>query len=202
MQKRDGGEGVSVVIGGEAGAAEGDFTSCMLWSTRPNRELPVLMIVTNNGYGISTTARSQISASPIERAAAFGIPGESFDGNDPVASWHAVDRAISYCRQTRHPYILEARVSRLHGHSSSSGSQRVAHEVDCLESFERKLLEVGIIDAHTLEALHNDATDEMNAAVALVMREPHPRPDDVERFTYAPSPVDAVYPEDYTGLPR
>src|SRR5438309_5344993 len=54
MQKRYGGDGVSVVIGGDAGTAEGDFASCMVWSTRPGTELPVLMVVTNNGYGIST----------------------------------------------------------------------------------------------------------------------------------------------------
>ena len=42
---------------------------------------------------------------------------------------------------------------------------------------------------------------EADTAVATAMREPKPRPQDVERFTYAPSPVDAVYPEDYTGLP-
>ena len=54
MQKRFGGDGVSIVIGGDAGSAEGDFSSCMVWSTRPGNPLPVLMVVTNNGYGIST----------------------------------------------------------------------------------------------------------------------------------------------------
>ena len=42
---------------------------------------------------------------------------------------------------------------------------------------------------------------EADAAVEQALREPKPRPSDVEKFTYAPSPVDAVYPGDYTGLP-
>src|SRR6185369_2793318 len=43
MQKRTGSDGVTIVVGGEAGSAEGDFTTCMLWASRPCNELPVLM---------------------------------------------------------------------------------------------------------------------------------------------------------------
>ena len=72
------------LIGGDAGTAEGDFASCMIWSTRPGNELPVLMIVTNNGWGISTPACSQHGEKHIiDRGKAFGIPGEVVDGNDP-----------------------------------------------------------------------------------------------------------------------
>src|SRR5947209_1701711 len=98
VQKRYGGDGVSVVIGGDAGTAEGDFASCMIWSTRPGNELPVLIIVTNNHWGISTSAASQHGeAQIIDRGKAFGIPGEVVDGNDVVASWHAIRRAMTYC---------------------------------------------------------------------------------------------------------
>jgi 2-oxoisovalerate dehydrogenase E1 component alpha subunit len=48
----------------------------------------------------------------------------------------------------------------------------------------------------------HDAKEEADTAVVQAMGEPRPGPEDVERFTYAPSPVDVVYPEDYTGLPR
>src|SRR5262245_2948266 len=54
VQKRFGGEGITIVVGGEAGTAEGDFETCLNWSTRPGQELPVLMLVANNRYGIST----------------------------------------------------------------------------------------------------------------------------------------------------
>src|SRR6516165_10236404 len=56
VQKRHGGDGVTIVVGGDAGTAEGDFATCLVWSTRPGQELPVLMIVMNNLWGISTPA--------------------------------------------------------------------------------------------------------------------------------------------------
>jgi 2-oxoisovalerate dehydrogenase E1 component alpha subunit len=203
VQKRHGGDGITIVVGGDAGTAEGDFASCMIWSTRPGNELPVLMIVANNCWGVSTPARSQHGEHHIfERGAAFGIPGELVDGNDPVASWFAVQRAMRYTRQTRRPYLLEAMVSRLHGHSSSSGAIRVTNEVDCISLFEKKMLEAGVTDREAIERVHRDAKTEADAAADQVVTEPRPKPEDVCKFTYAPSEVDAVYLRDYTGLPK
>jgi len=203
VQKRFGGDGITIVTGGDAGTAEGDFASCLVWSTRPGHELPVLMIVTNNRWGISTAAAEVHGEMHIaDRGKAFGIPGEVVDGNDPVASWHAVDRAMSYVRRTRRPFLLEAMVSRLHGHSSSSGALRVEGEPDPILLFEHKLVASGVADWRTLKAVHAEAEAEVEAALEEVLAEPMPTPQDVERCTYAPSPVDAVYPEDYTGLPQ
>src|SRR5688500_2583264 len=55
VQKRHGGDGITIVTGGDAGTAEGDFASCLVWSSRPGSELPILIIVTNNQWGISTS---------------------------------------------------------------------------------------------------------------------------------------------------
>src|SRR5204863_5320432 len=102
MQKRHGGDGVTIVTGGDAGTAEGDFASCLIWSTLPGRELPVLIVVMNNGWGISTAACSVHGERQIiDRGKAFGIPGEVVDGNDPVASWFALKRAMAHCRKER-----------------------------------------------------------------------------------------------------
>ncbi len=203
VQKRYGGEGITIVTGGDAGTAEGDFASCMIWSSRPGQELPVLMVVMNNGWGISTPARSQHGeVHIIDRGKPFGIPGEVVDGNDPVASWHAIARGMAYCRQERRPFMIEALVSRLYGHSSSSGALRVRNEPDCIEKFERKLLQAGALSPHEIEQVHDEARAEAEEALEQVMQEERPTPADVERHTYADSPVDAVYPRDYTGLPR
>jgi 2-oxoisovalerate dehydrogenase E1 component alpha subunit len=202
VQKRFGGDGITIVVGGDAGTAEGDFASCMVWSTRPGQELPVLMIVMNNGWGISTPACSQHGEKQIiDRGVAFGIPGEVVDGNDPIPSWHAIRRAMDYCRTQRRPYMLEARVSRLYGHSSSSGALRVKGEPDCIELFEKRLREAGALDADTIARVHREAVAEAEAALEQALQEPKPAPQDVELHTYADSPVDAVYPGDYTGLP-
>jgi 2-oxoisovalerate dehydrogenase E1 component alpha subunit len=202
VQKRLGGDGVTIVTGGEAGAAEGDFATCLVWSTRPGNELPVLIIVTNNGWGISTPACTQHGErSVIDRGKAFGIPGEVVDGNDPIASWHAIRRALAYCRRERRPFMLEAMVSRLYGHSSSSGAARVKDEPDALALFEQKLIEAGVLDPATAEQIHEDGYNEAEAALEQALADPRPTAEDVNRHTYAPSTVDAVYPEDYTGLP-
>ena len=202
MQKRAGGDGVTVVVGGEAGTAEGDFATCLVWSTLPGREVPVLIAVTNNGWGISTNAGTVHSERRIiDRGKPHGIPGEIVDGNDPVASWHAVSRALGHCRLTRKPFMLEALVSRLYGHSSSSGAFRDKDQLCPIELFEKRLLEAGV-DQVVLDAVHADAQAEVEASVEKVLSEPMPTVDDIPRFTYAPSEVDAVYPDDYTGLPR
>ncbi len=201
VQKRHGGDGVTIVVGGEAGTAEGDFATCMIWSTRPGNELPVLMIVMNNGWGISTAHCSQHAVADIvDRGKPFGIAGEVVDGNDPVASWFAIDKAMRHCRTQRRPYMLEAKVSRLYGHSSSSGAPR-SDEPDCLALFESRLLDAGLIDQPALDQVHQAARDEADTAYAQAVREPKPQAADVEKYTYAPSPVDRVYPGDYTGLP-
>jgi 2-oxoisovalerate dehydrogenase E1 component alpha subunit len=201
VQKRMGSDAITIVVGGEAGTAEGDFATCLIWSTRPDNELPVLMVVMNNGFGISTSHCSQHSCKQIiDRGKAFGIPGEVVDGNDPVASWFAIERAMRYCRLERRPFMLEATVSRLHGHSSSSGAARNA-EPDCLALFEERLLAEGLIDRPTIAEIHDAANAEADDAVVQALRDPMPKPEDVEKYTYAPSKVDEVYPGDYTGLP-
>jgi 2-oxoisovalerate dehydrogenase E1 component alpha subunit len=191
-----------VVVGGEAGTAEGDFETCLNWCTQPGRELPVLMLVTNNRWGISTDIRTVHADKPVaDRGIPYGIESQSVDGNDPITTWHAIDRAMRYCRRERKPFLLEATVSRLHGHSSSSGAQRNWDEADPLPLFEQKLIDAGAIDADALRAMRDEAKAEADAAVVETMKEPQPTPEDVERYTYAASPVDAVYPGDYTGLP-
>jgi 2-oxoisovalerate dehydrogenase E1 component alpha subunit len=208
VQKRHGlknpaeAEGLTVVVGGEAGTAEGDFETCLNWSTRPGQELPVLMLVANNRYGISTDLHTVSTARKVaERADPYGIRSETVDGNDPVAMWNAMDRAMRYCRRERKPFLLEALVSRLHGHSSSSGAQRNWNETDPLGAFEQKLIDSGAIDTAAVKALKDEAKIEADEAVVAAMKEPEPTREDVNSFSYAPSEVDAVYPEDYTGLP-
>ena len=100
---------------------------------------------------------------------------------------------MHHCRTSRRPYLLEARVSRLYGHSSSSGAPR-SHEADCIKLFESKLMAAHWLDRETMEQVHLDAKEEANAGVAQAMEEAKPQAADVEKHTYAPSPVDAVYP--------
>src|SRR5439155_2967624 len=133
------------------------------------------MIVTNNAWGISTPACTQHGEKRvIDRGKAFGIPGEVVDGNDPIASWHAIGRAMRYCRRERRPFMIEAMVSRLYGHSSSSGALRVKDEPDPIELFEQKLLEAGVLDKAAIDQVHEEAQAEVEAAVEQALGEPQP----------------------------
>ena len=203
MQKRHGGEGLSIVVSGDAGTAEGDFETCLLWSSRPNKELPVLIVVTNNNYGISTPHETQHSVKRIaDRAIPYNIRSATIDGNDPVETWNMVDRAMRYVRQEGKPFLLEAMVSRLHGHSSSSGAQRLWTESDPVAMFEQVLIDAKAIDADGVRLMKQEAKEEVDAAVRLATSEAKPLKTDVLTGTYAASDVDAIYPNDYTGLPQ
>ena len=63
-------------------------------------------------------------------------------------------------------------------------------------------MKAGLVDQATLDHVHEEAEAEADADLEMVLSEAMPTAADVERHTYAPSEVDAVYPEDYTGLPR
>ena len=157
----------------------------MNWATRPGHELPLLMVVMNNGFGISTPmAAMQACEHVIDRGKAFGIPGEVVDGNDPTASWFALERAFHHIRTERRPYMIEAKVSRLYGHSSSSGAPR-SDERDCLGEFEQKLSDAGLLTADAIKKFRDAAKSEAEAAVTQAMREPKPTADDINEFTYA-----------------
>lgn len=202
MQKRHGGEGITVVVGGDAGTAEGDFESCLNWSTQPGNPLPVLMIVTNNRTGISTPFDTVHTRRPIsDRALPYSVDSATVDGTDPVVMWNALDRAMRVCRRERKPFLLEVMVSRMHGHSSSSGAQRDWAEADPVAQFEQQLIDARAIDADGVRQLRDEARAEADAAVVQATSEPQPALSDLYRDTFAPSPVDAVYPGDYTGLP-
>ena len=167
--------GVTVVVGGDAGTAEGDFATCLIWSSRPKNELPLLMIVTNNGYGISTTADTQHGERRIcDRAKAFQIENNFVDGTSPEKVWAALSDAFDYVRGTRKPYLLEIAVTRLHGHSSSTGGNRIVEESCPIDLFEKKLLKADWIGSDECQKLKDEGFKEMRQALDLVLNDPQP----------------------------
>lgn len=172
-----GARGITIVQGGDAGTAEGDFATALVWSSRKGSELPLLMIVTNNRFGISTPYAGQHGYDQIaERGRAFGMPTAIVDGNDPAASYAAIQQALDYVRTERKPYLLEAMVSRLRGHSSASGANLVKDEIDCLDRFERKLEERQLLTRARMDQLRESYTQELLEASMRVRDEPQPTP--------------------------
>src|SRR3954469_1538745 len=181
-----GARGITIVQGGDAGTAEGDFATALIWSTRRGEELPLLIIVCNNRFGISTPYAGQHGYDQIaDRGKAFGMPTAVIDGNDPEASYLALKHAIDYVRTERRPYLLEAMVSRLRGHSSASGANVVKGEVDCLEQFERVLEDRQLITRAGIDELRERYTAELAELHKRIRSEPHPPGSSVWDYVFA-----------------
>jgi 2-oxoisovalerate dehydrogenase E1 component alpha subunit len=186
QRRATGAKGITIVQGGDAGTAEGDFATALIWSTRRGEELPLLIIVCNNRYGISTPYAGQHGYDQIaDRGKAFGIPTAVIDGNDPEVSYLALQQAIDYVRTERRPYLLEAMVSRLRGHSSASGANLVKGEVDCLEQFERVLEDRQLITRAGIDELRERYTAELAEAHKRIRTEPHPPGSSVWDYVFA-----------------
>jgi 2-oxoisovalerate dehydrogenase E1 component alpha subunit len=185
-QKRAGGDAITIVQGGDAGTAEGDFASCLVWASRPGAELPILMIVANNKWGISTHADTQHGEKHVsDRGKAFGIRTAVCDGNDVETAWQAISEAMSYVRETRRPYLLECYVSRLYGHSSSSGSNYVSEELDCLTEIEKTIDRRGWRSQAESLALREELEAKMQAWYKQVLSEPKPTAEDAFEYVFA-----------------
>jgi len=185
-QKRHGGRGITIVNGGDAGTAEGDFATCLNWCSRPGRELPLLIIVVNNRYGISTPF-DEVHGDRIivRRAEPFGIRWDVVDGNDPEASWDKLSAAMAYIREERKPFAIEAFTSRLHGHSSSSGGARVEGEPDCLTEFETRLIADGRLTRAEADSMKSQEDERMRALLDEVRKEPDPHSETIFDHSFA-----------------
>ncbi len=184
-QKRHGGDGITIVTGGDAGTAEGDFASCLVWSTRPGNELPILIIVTNNKWGISTPADTQHGEKRVaDRGIAFGMKTKTIDGNDAIGAYQELKEAMEYVRTERKPFLLEANVSRLYGHSSASGANFHSHEADCIALFETRLEADGILTRAEMDAVRARHTEEIAEAARIAREEPLPAPETIWNHIY------------------
>src|SRR5215471_18189808 len=185
-QKRHGGEGITIVTGGDAGTAEGDFETCLNWSSRPGNQLPMLIIVTNNQWGISTAASAvQGSKTIADRGKPYKMRVKTINGNDPVTSYLELKEAIGYVRKERKPFLLEAMVSRLYGHSSASGANFVTAEQDSIVEFEKKLEAHGVLTRAEMDQVRTRWTDEITAKARQVRDEPLPEPSTIWKHIYA-----------------
>ena len=179
------GDGITVVTGGDAGTAEGDFASCLIWSSRPGNELPILIVVTNNKWGISTSADTQHGDRVIaDRGKAFGMKTMVINGNDPQESYLKLKEAMDYIRKERKPILMEARVSRLYGHSSASGANFVTNEEDPLKTFEEKLSAAGILSKEQMKKIWDQYNESLLLASQKVRDEPQPSPDSIWDHVY------------------
>jgi 2-oxoisovalerate dehydrogenase E1 component alpha subunit len=185
VQKRKGEKALTIVTGGDAGTAEGDFASCLIWASRKGQELPMLITVQNNKWGISTKWDGQHGEEHIaDRAKGFGIRSRVINGNDPVETYRILQEEIDFIRKTGKPSFIEAMVSRLYGHSSASGANPVTGEEDGLKNFEDKLLKEGVLKESDVKKIWQSFEEEGIRAQEQVRSEPQPTPESVWENVY------------------
>ncbi len=113
---------VTLVITGDGGASEGDFHEAInvaaVW------DLPVIFLVENNQWGLSTPSREQFRfKSFVYKAIGYGIKGNSIDGNNILEVYHEVQKIAAEMREKPGPFLLECRTFRMRGHEEASGTK-------------------------------------------------------------------------------
>jgi len=185
VQKRSGAKSITIVTGGDAGTAEGDFASSLILASRKGQELPMLITVQNNKWGISTSYEGQHGETHIaDRAKAFNIKSQVINGNDPVETYLALKDNMDYIRKTGKPAFIEAMVSRLYGHSSASGANPIQNEVDPVRDFEQKLLKAGLLKESDCKQIWTAFEAEGVRATEQARTEPVPSAESIWDHTF------------------
>jgi pyruvate dehydrogenase E1 component alpha subunit len=189
MQKRP---GVVACFFGDGAVAEGAFHEgvnlASIW------DLPVVFACENNLYGASTRVDQVMRVPRIsDRAAAYGIRGETVDGNDVLAVLRAARRAVADCRDGRGPVLLELLTYRRTGHSRRDACHYQPSEEreawlarDPIDRLGKLLIDKGLIDQPGLDAIRTRIQADFEAAVQAARREPLPTPADLETDVLAP----------------
>lgn len=179
-QHRSKAKGITIVSGGDAGTAEGDFASCLVWSSRKGNELPILITVQNNRWGISTAYEGQHGEKHIaDRGKAFGMRTAYINGNDAIECYLQLKDVMEYVRKNRKPALIEIEVSRLYGHSSASGANRNTSEVDCLAEFEQKLFKAGVLTEKQAKEIWENYDEESKKLTEQIRGEADPSGDTI-----------------------
>jgi 2-oxoisovalerate dehydrogenase E1 component len=171
---------VAAVFSGDGGTSEGDVHEALnlaaVW------RLPVIFVVDNNGWGLSTPTREQYACERLaDRAAGYGMPGAVVDGNDVLAVIDALRAAAERGRRGDGPTFLEFETYRMRGHEEASGTDYVPAdelarwaERDPLVRFDAVLDERGVLAAPQRETLRAEMAADLDRRVEAALACPEP----------------------------
>jgi len=169
----------TLVFTGEGGTSEGDFHEALnlaaVW------DLPVIFLIENNGYALSTPVSAQYRcASLVEKAAGYGMEGVQVDGNNLLEVYQTVRSARAYAASRNKPVLIEAMTFRMRGHEEASGTKYVPPELleawaakDPIAQYEAFLLEEGILSEERIHEIRESLKHDIEEAVAAGLQ---PRP--------------------------
>lgn len=189
--RREAGRAVLATTG-EGATSEGEWHESVNFAAV--HRLPVVFLVENNNYAISTPQRAQMAiANVADKAAGYGIPGSICDGMDPIATYAAVKMALDGARGGGGPTLVEAKCFRYLSHSTDDDDRSYrdravieeARKHDPLPAFERVLIAAGILDEAAAKGLKTQVLRETNEATDAAEALPYPPASDLYTDVYA-----------------
>lgn len=194
--KMKGNENVAVCFHGDGAVGEGawheSMTLASMW------DLPVIFICENNKYGMSLNSEEAFRIENIsEKAAGFGIPGVTVDGNDIKAVYEAVTEAVARARRGEGPTLIENKTYRWKGHSKSDKNlYRTKEEIeqwrekDPIARYMAELLEAKTLTQKQMDSIRDEAEKTIVESVKFGMAGEEPKVEEILKGVYALSPVD------------
>lgn len=171
---------VTAVFNGDGGTSEGDFHEAVnvaaVW------DLPVIFVIENNGYGLSTPSTEQFRCESFaDKGIGYGIEGISIDGNNLLEVYETIHTLATSMRAKPRPVILECRTFRMRGHEEASGTKYVPKELmetwakkDPVDNYEKFLIDEGVIDAKYVDDLRKKLKKEIEKGLDTAFQETHP----------------------------
>ncbi|OGB92290.1 MAG: pyruvate dehydrogenase [candidate division NC10 bacterium RBG_16_65_8] len=189
--KQEGSDRVAMTWFGEGAASRGDFHEGI--NLAAVLRVPVVFVCNNNQYAYSTPLDRQTRVPDIAlRAAGYGIPGVTVDGNDVLAVQKAAGEAVARARHGEGPSLVECKTMRIRGHSEHDDASYVPKEMleawrakDPVGQYEARLRAWGILDEEGEGGMTRRIAAELEAAVAWAEASPFPDPRDVEQGVYS-----------------
>ena len=187
------GDEVVYVSIGEGSTSQGEFWESL--NTASNEKLPVVYVVEDNGYAISTPVEANTPGGNISRLVA-NFPNFHFaeiDGTDPIASYDAMVEAVAYCRAGKGPALVHGHVIRPYSHSLSDDERlyRSAAELeadalrDPISRMQMWLLREGILDEDAINRLERQVDEEVQRAADKALMAALPKVDSIMRHVYS-----------------
>jgi len=160
---------------GDGGTSEGDFHEALNLASVWN--LPVIFIIENNGYGLSTPTNEQYACEHlVDRAKGYGMEGVRIDGNNILEVYETIKGVRDYCINNQKPYLVECLTFRMRGHEEASGTKYVPKELmeqwsakDPIKNYEQFLVSEGVLNEMQVAAIRNDIKEQIDADLMKAM---------------------------------
>jgi TPP-dependent pyruvate/acetoin dehydrogenase alpha subunit len=181
---------VTLAFIGDGGSSTGAFWEGMNFASV--QKLPMVVIVENNGFAYSTPTSKQTAAKTLaDKAYAFGCSGVTIDGNDVLAVYGEVKRAVERARAGEGVTLIEVITFRMKGHAEHDNQAYVDPALieewrakDALPRYEKVLLELGVATQADFDAIQARVRQEVDTATDEADRSPMPNPEDAARGLY------------------